>query len=32
VREETGVKVPEFVRRLLLTSCHVDPRRLSSLS
>jgi hypothetical protein len=25
VREETGEDVPELVRRLLLTSCHVDP-------
>jgi hypothetical protein len=25
VREETGDAVPELVRRLLLTSCHVDP-------
>ena len=25
VREEAGPRVPELVRRLLLTSCHVDP-------
>jgi hypothetical protein len=25
VREEVGPAVPELVRRLLLTSCHVDP-------
>jgi hypothetical protein len=25
VREESGAAVPEVVRRLLLTSCHVDP-------
>ena len=25
VREESGTEVPELVRRLLLTSCHVDP-------
>jgi hypothetical protein len=25
VREESGAAVPELVRRLLLTSCHVDP-------
>jgi hypothetical protein len=25
VREESGPEVPELVRRLLLTSCHVDP-------
>lgn len=25
VREESGEDVPELVRRLLLTSCHVDP-------
>ena len=27
VEEETGSGVPEVVRRLLLTSCHVDPPR-----
>jgi hypothetical protein len=25
VREESGPEVPELVRRMLLTSCHVDP-------
>lgn len=27
VREEAGPAVPELVRRLLVTSCHVDPAR-----
>ncbi len=27
VNEETGPAVPELVRRMLLTSCHVDPPR-----